>query len=467
MGAGELREPIDGLVGGRDVIVTAHAVRGIGPLVDAVRSHGAGRILVLAGTEGTGDRPDDVADVVVGLAVRSMTEEVLALESLVDHMGSEHHAALDAWDPDRRAVALALPLLVADEVGGRPVLGARRPEWADLEDKATCDALCAAAGVPTPPHEVVRPDEAGAAAARLEATPGAGVVVTAGGRNGGADGVRWVAVEDAAATAAELVGAFTGARGPGLGLVRVAPFVEGTPCSIGALVTADGVAVLRPVENLTLRRGRRLLYSGLGTAYDPPPAVRAGMEAAARRVGEELRRRVDHRGGFSIDGIVTPDGWLATEVNVRMSGGFSAHTAADGLPLLPLLQAALVERVADEILTTEAIEAAYRPATEEVRSVRVARVIDAVPVCGPAAVAVVADGRTARLPAPGETAHGTLAVGQAASGGVVLARLTDADRPLDLGPPAAPLAASLLALADDLWGTGTSGLTWGVGEPLR
>jgi hypothetical protein len=266
-------------------------------------------------------------------------------------------------------------------------------------------------------------------------------------------------VGEAGETAATLVGAFEGARGPGLGLVRVARFVEGTPCSIGAFVTADGVAVLRPVENITLRRGHRLVYSGLSTVYDPPAAVRDEMEAAARRLGEELRRRVDYRGGFSIDGIVTPDGWLATEVNSRMSGGFSAQPTGDGEPLLPLVQAALVDRLDDATLTAAAIEAVYRPAGEAVRSVRVARVIDAVPAGGPASVPVVVEGREVRVADPEEEPHGTLMVGVAASGGVVLARITDAARPLELGPPAAPLAAALLDLADDLWDTGTSGLT--------
>ena len=81
------------------------------------------------------------------------------------------------------------------------------------------------------------------------------------------------------------------------------------------------------------------------------------------------------------------------------------------------------------------------------------------PAGGPASVAVVAEGRVARVARTDEEPHGTLMVGRAASGGVVLARLTDAARPLDLGPPAAPLAVALLDLADELWATGTSGLT--------
>lgn len=182
-------------------------------------------------------------------------------------------------------------------------------------------------------------------------------------------------------------------------------------------------------------------------------------------MGEELRRRADLRGGFAIDGIVTPDGWVATEVNTRLSGGFNAHVPAGGEPVLPLVQAALVARVDDATITAAALEAAYRPATDAVRSVRVARVIDAVPAGGPASVEVVVDGREARLADGDEPSHGRLMVGEAPSGGVVLARLTDVDRPLLPGPPAAPLAVSLLDLADELWGTGTSGLAPpGLGE---
>jgi hypothetical protein len=460
---GTLRERVDGLLGGRDVIVTSFAVRGTVALVEGLRGHGAGRVLVLAAGEGTGPRPEGVEAVVVPTPVRSMTEEVLALESLVDRMGPEHHAALDAWDPDRTALVLGNAITTGAAIGGRPVVGHRRPAWADLEDKGTVDELLAGACVPAPDHEVVLPDEVAAAAARLDR--GEGVVLAAGGRNGGGDGVRRVAVEEAEATARHLVGAFAGARGPGLGRVRVATFVEGTPCSIGALVTADGVAVLRPVENITLRQGRRFAYSGLATTYDPPPPVGRAMEAAARRVGETLRRRVGYRGGFAIDGIVTASpggGWLATEVNTRFSGGFATHpsTRAETVaPDLHLVHVALVEGLAYDVLTAATVEAVYRPPAEAVRCVRVARVLPAVPVAGPATVDVVVEGRTVRVAEPGEVAHGSLMVGEAAMGGVVLARLTDADRPLDRGASAAPVAVALLDLADELWGTGTAGLT--------
>lgn len=453
-----LRGRIDELVGGRDVILTAPAVRGVQPIVGAVRAHGARRVMVVATSEGTGERPDDVTGVVVDAAVGTMTEEVGALERLGTLLTPEHHAAIDAWDPERAALVVASPFTVGDALGGRPIRGARRPEWAAVEDKATVDELLAAADVPAPPHEVVAPEGATAAARRLDR--GGGVVVAAGGRNGGSEGVRWVAPDDAAAAAHEVTTAFARPHGDGVGRVRVAPFVEGVPCSIGAIVTGDGVAVLRPIENVVLRRGRRFVYSGLSSLHDPPAPVRAAMDAAARRVGEELRRRVDYRGGFSIDGIVGADGWVATEVNARMSGGFyTLLVPPDGdLPHVALTQLAVIEAVADDVVTAAAVEATYGTAAEATRTLRLARVLPRVPDGGPTSAPIVVEGHAARVAAPDEEPHGELLVGEAATGGVVLARLSTPTAPLPVGPPAAPLAARLLDLADELWGTGTGGL---------
>lgn len=249
-----------------------------------------------------------------------------------------------------------------------------------------------------------------------------------------------------------------GARGPGLGLFRVAPFVEGVPCSIGAVVTADGVAVLRSVENLVLRDGRRFLYSGVSSVYDPPVGVQRSMAEAARRVGEELRRRVGYRGAFSVDGIVTAAGWRATEVNTRASGGFGM---LKGLTVpVGLLNAAIVEGWDDGALTSAVIESTLRPLLEADRALRLVRVLPALPPGTPASVAVCIDGQTARVAADGEEPDGELLVGRAATGAVVMSRV--AARPgagPTPGPSAGPLAVALLDLADRLWSTGTAGLT--------
>lgn len=448
-----LTAAIDDVVDGRDVVLLTPVARGIAPWVDAVRAHGGRRVLVVAAGEGTGDEVPDIETVVLGITAGGMSEEVLALEAFTDHVGPAHHAAVDAWDPERRALVMANPFTVADALGGRPVVGGRRAEWAALEDKGTVDVLLTAADVPVPPSEVVDPADAAAAARRIDA--GDGVVLAVGGRNGGAEGVRWVDPDQADAVADELVTAISGARGDGVGKVRVARFVEGVPCSIGAAVTTDGVAVLRPIENVVLRRGRELVYAGLASTYDPPATVRSAMEAAARRMGEELRRRVGYRGCFSIDGIVGADGWLATEVNTRQSGGFNALPVDGRVPHVGLLQVAVA---AGADVSAAAIESAYGPVAEATRTLRVARVVPSLPPGGPDRLGVVVSGATARPAEDGEEPDGLVLIGEAASGGCVLARLTTDEAPLLVGPPSAPLAASLLALAADRWGTPTEGL---------
>ena len=79
--------------------------------------------------------------------------------------------------------------------------------------------------------------------------------------------------------------------------VRIMPFLDGVATSIHGIVLPDGVAVLRPVELVTLRQGHELRYSGCATFWDPPDAVRDEMRAAARAVGEALRddRRLPRR----------------------------------------------------------------------------------------------------------------------------------------------------------------------------
>ena len=136
------------------------------------------------------------------------------------------------------------------------------------------------------------------------------------GFNGSAAYVRWVRDDNDAAEATARV---TSASE----VVRVARFVEGIPCSVHGLVTDDGVAVFRPVELLTLRADTipHLRFAGAGTFWDPPPSDRDAMRDAARRVGAVLRDRVDFRGAFTVDGILSDDGWVANECNPRMGAG--------------------------------------------------------------------------------------------------------------------------------------------------
>ncbi len=116
--------------------------------------------------------------------------------------------------------------------------------------------------------------------------------------------------------------------------VRIMPFVDGIPCSIHGIVLPDGVAVLRPVEMVTLRQGHQFVYAGCSTFWDPPDDVREQMRSIARAVGAQLVDEVDFRGTFTVDGIVGSDGFWPTELNPRYGAGINAIARASGLPML-------------------------------------------------------------------------------------------------------------------------------------
>lgn len=417
-------------------------ILGVGPLagvtrhVEMLRQHGARRPLVLARSLGTGPLPDPAdADItMLDLPVAATLSADLRLE--VRYLQDPPPAvtsAVEAYDPERAARWWVAPYVGLAEVGGRAVLGPRRAEWVALEDKTVIDGVFDACGVARPPSVVTaarREDPVRAAAA----TDAGGGTVWSGdahaGMNGGAELVRWVRdPREARVAAADLAAVCQ--------RVRVAPFVEGVPCSIHGIVLPDGVAALRPVELLTLRdAGGRFFYSGMASWWDPPHDDREAMRSAARRVGAELGRRVGFRGGFSVDGILSADGWVPTEVNTRFSGGLSMLSR--GIPDLPLqlLQVALVEGV-DTGARCGDLEDLLVGAADAHRT-----------------TASHAFTRTA--PDDGEaeatTPDGTVVFGPSLIGGLV--RLLPASDALRPGDRVAPLSARALAVADERWGTG-------------
>ena len=236
--------------------------------------------------------------------------------------------AVDTFDPDRGAVVFGVFLGESPTFAGRPVVAHRRPAWLALEDKLRLADVLDRAGVTAAPSTVV--PIAAAGAARHDLDVGAGTVWAADATQGfhGAGALtRWVTGDDRAAeVTAELA--------PHCRAVRIMPFLDGVATSIHGLVLPDGVAVLRPVELVTLRQGHDLRYSGCATFWDPPATIRDEMRAAARAVGDVLRRDVDFRGAFTLDGVATADGFRPTELNPRFGAGLSVITRGlDGVPL--------------------------------------------------------------------------------------------------------------------------------------
>lgn len=341
MEAAGYRELLRPLVDGRRVVLAGGVAAGFTTTAALLRELGATDILVV-GTDGKGTGPlppPDVASwVAVGGGAPTLSEGIHRANDLVREPPCEVLDALAAFDPDRSALAIGTFLNEATELDGRPFLAWRRPAWVALEDKTLADDLWDRAGVARSPMAVVALDRRALHRAARSLDDGSGTVWAADASNGfhgGAELTRWVR---SATDVEEVIATFRGRTER----VRVMPFVEGIPCSIHGIVFPDLVAVLRPVEMVTLRHQDRptFFYAGCATFYDPPPAVRAEMESVAQRVGALLRAEVGYLGAFTIDGIVGAAGFVPTELNPRSGAGMGVLLRSQPeLPLTLLLDA--------------------------------------------------------------------------------------------------------------------------------
>ena len=306
-------------------------------------------VLVVATARGAGPipAPDDCELVeIVPPPASTMTDEVRQLDRIARHLPAAAAAAVEAFDPNRQGVWFASPFVTNDEpIDGRPVAFGRPASFLALEDKTLADAIWESAGVPHAAYRVVPNDAPALADATAELAAPLGAVWSGDARdgvNGGGNYVRWILDEADQRTAEWFFR-------PRCDRVRVMPFLDGVPCSIHGFVLSDGTAVFRPVEIVSLRQvaRRQFVFAGLGTYWDPPDADREEMRATARRVGDHLASAHGYSGAFGIDGVLTADGFLPTELNTRMSGGASLVCDVDRR-FFTLLQAALVsERAVD------------------------------------------------------------------------------------------------------------------------
>lgn len=441
------------LVAGRRVILAGVMVAGATPVVAQLRKLGADRCFVIGPAVGTGELPDPAhcdwwsLDITGADTMQVMRKCERALADPPPGLA----AALDAFDPDHDALVLVDPPQRSTAVSDRPAFGARRPAWVQLEDKTTNDALFHRAGVIRPPAAaVVAADHSeGLLAATARLDQGQGTVWAGDARdgfNGGATLVRWI-TDDATRVAAQTLMAGRCDR------IRVAPFMDGIPCSIHGLVTTDGIAVFRPVEMVTLRTADPpgLRYAGAADYWDPAPPDRAAMRNAARRVGALLRDEVGYGGFYGIDGVLTADGFRPTELNPRFGAGLTIIARAlPDLPLLPLHWLAAARQPLPATATE--IEAELTAAADTHRggggwlsaptglttTVRHQLVID--------------DRGDMHETTDGEPAAGELIAGPGAEDGFV--RFTPNPDRTPTGPSIAPLVCTALRWADTHYGLG-------------
>jgi hypothetical protein len=358
-------------------------------------------------------------------------------------------AALDRFDPDRRARVTGLVVMSpVPRVAGRRSYAGRLRRWYDLEDKTRIDALWRAMGVARAPVRIARAEVDALLGAHRSLDGGLGTVWSADAReglNGGSEGVRRVRDAAEGRRAAAVLGRIADR-------VRVMPLLEGVPCSIHGIVLPGHTVALRPVEMLTLRRPDTgaFVYSGMSTSWDPPPRDRAAMRRLCRRTGEAIRKRVGYRGPFTIDGVLTGDGFRPTELNARFGASMGLLAAgATGLPIAWLCLAA----AAGEKLRYRPrwLEEVMLEASDRRRAGR-ARAILPTFHGEPAQVKVVEGARGLRRARGGEAPDGLFVLGPGATGGL-LNYFPDARR-LPKGARLAPHAVRAFRWADQKLGTG-------------
>ncbi len=334
------------MVEGQLIVLAGHHLGGVAPWIEALRHYDAAGCFVLACAVGTGPVPDDsVGRHVLGVTGATPTDEIRATERALRALPRDAIAALDHFDPDRIARVVCPPYLSPLEVAGRAVYGCRQTEWSALEDKTLADSLFDRAEVARAPSAVV-PLEVGALRRAAEQLDEGDGTVWSGdvrdGFHGGGDLVRRVRNDDE-------VQSFATWFAQRCDRVRIAPFLEGIPCSIHGFVCDDGVAVFRPMEMVILRRPdahpdrSKFVYAGMASLWDPRPGDREVMRDVARRVGRLLATEVSYRGAYTVDGIMTIDGFRPTEVNPRYGGalGYAYATAPElALPMLHYVAAA-------------------------------------------------------------------------------------------------------------------------------
>ncbi len=345
MTADDYTQILKDIYGGRRWILTADVLAGCGLFARAAKDLGASAGLCVAGSWGTGSGvdPDFAPDpIVLGTSGQTTMEAMRNAAAAMQNLSAQQQAQIDAFDPDGTAMAIGPPFSDGLPIGGRRLYGGRPESWRRLEDKMIIDALWQELEVPCAPFEIVQAKGQTMLAAAARLNQGLGTVWVGDNRqgwHGGAEYLRWIRTSQDEKDAI----AFFEAR---CDHIRVQPFMEGIPCSIHGLVLEEVTLAFRPCEMLVLRKPdqSKLHYARAATFWDPPEADRQNMRQLARRIGDHLRQRIDYRGFFTLDGVMTAEGFRPTELNPRF--GAASGLLLGGLPQLNLyfLHMAVVER---------------------------------------------------------------------------------------------------------------------------
>lgn len=411
---------------------------------------GAATPLLLAGNQGTSGTPlpKNLRLHLLGTKGENMVDSARNLLTVLSNLPEEVKKDINDWDFEREARWVCESLLLEmGEIAGRRKYGRRLEAWTDLENKTTIDALWDAIGVKRAPSIVSDISKPNLIENAKTLDNGLGTVWVPDNRvgvQGGSIALRWAISDEDYDTTREEMRAIADR-------VRVMPFLEGIPVSIHGIVFPTSVAVFRPVELIVLRKReeRRFLWSGCSTGYDPLPQDRKRMREIARNTGTYLRDTVDYRGPFSIDGILTHEGFVPTELNPRLSGGFGAMLQGLAeLPFAPLCWAIMEDEQLD--YRPSLLEKAIVQAADTTRRLR-GHTQTTIAVHERLTVELIQAKSDYREVREGEHPEAALTIGPSPVGGILI--LTLYNKSNTTGVLVAPEMVRALRFADDFFGT--------------
>lgn len=334
------KEQIRVRVSDRSWIVATGVVVASLKIAKDLRGLGATKVLAIGISRGTGSIENDDPYITLldmgTTTVPDMMDAIRLEEQILGNLPDWVLEQVQMFDPVHEAHVVGNIYSGHEWIAGRKTIGYRPKSWQALEDKMIVDKLWDQAGVRRAPSRIVTLSECSFDVLWKSIVPtydlGSGTVWVGDNKNGwhgGAKMLRWVRDRKDAELAFDFFVA-------SCDVIRVMPFMDGIPCSIHGWVFKHKTIGLRPCEMLIFQREgiSQLTYSGASTNWKPTETHRKEMVESVVKVGDHLRDTVGYRGSFTMDGVMTVQGFMPTELNPRFGGALNRMSAS--LRNLPL-----------------------------------------------------------------------------------------------------------------------------------
>lgn len=227
--------------------------------------------------------------------------------------------ALQDFDPERKALVVSDGAPASRAFPGRTVLNPGFLSRTRLERKLSGESILEAVSNRTDLVRVLELTGPDIYRKCEEVDLGDGVVLASDPPHSpgtGGSHVRWVTSPPEFEAAARDLGIGT--------VVRAMPYLRGIPSSMHGLVLDDGILTCPPMQLVNLVRRPRALgesrsFFGAGAATLTHVGALASkrIRAVVMSVGRRLTEIANYRGLYCVDGILTADDFIPTEINMR------------------------------------------------------------------------------------------------------------------------------------------------------